>query len=284
MITPMYGGIEAGGTKFVCAIAGQDGQVLDRTQFPTESPVPTVRNAIEFFRDRGELAGVGIGSFGPVDLAGGRITSTPKPGWRNFGIAEAVREGLGVPVSFDTDVNAAAMGEGKWGAAQGLDSFLYLTVGTGIGGGAVTGGRLIHGLHHPEMGHIRVPHDGSFPGVCPYHGDCLEGLACGKALEVRCGGRAAELPADDPAWQEEARLLAHGLVNWICTLSPQRIIMGGGVMKHDGLFEAIRSHVAALVNDYVPAPDIVPPGLGDDAGVLGSVALCLRRTTFTEKA
>ena len=213
----IWGGIEAGGTKFVCAVASEDGRILERTRFPTESPMPTVEKAVEFFRQREGLAGIGIASFGPVDLAAGRIALTPKPGWRNFAIADAVREKRGVKIAFENDVNAAALSaEGKWGAAQGLDTFLYLTIGTGIGGGAMAGGRLIHGLHHPEMGHIRVPHDGSFAGVCPYHGDCLEGLECGKALEVRCGRRAEELPDDHPVWQEEARLLAHGLLNWIC--------------------------------------------------------------------
>jgi fructokinase len=274
----IWGGIEAGGTKFVCAVAGSDGQILHRAQFPTESPLPTVAKAVEFFRQHqgeAELAGIGIASFGPVDLAAGRIAKTPKPGWRNFALADAIREKLGVKVAFDTDVNAAALGEWKWGAARGLDTFLYLTIGTGIGGGAMAGGRLIHGLHHPEMGHIRVPHDGSFAGVCPYHGDCLEGLACGKALEERCGQRAEELPEDHAVWQEEARLLAYGLVNWICSLSPQLVIMGGGVMKQTTLFPALRSRVAELLNDYVPIPEIVPPALGDDAGVMGAVALCL---------
>ncbi len=270
----MWGGIEAGGTKFVCAVATDDGRILDRRQFPTESPVPTVAKAVEFFRGH-EVAGIGIGSFGPVDLAAGRITSTPKPGWRNFGLVDAVRENLDVRVAFDTDVNAAALGEGKWGAARGLDTFLYLTIGTGIGWGAMAGGRLVHGLHHPEMGHIRVPHDGSFGGVCPFHGDCLEGLACGKAMEERCGQRAEGLPPDHPVWKEEARLLAHGLVNWICTLSPQMIIMGGGVMKQATLLPEVRSMVAELLNGYVPLPEIVSPGLGDDAGVLGAVALCV---------
>jgi fructokinase len=139
----------------------------------------------------------------------------------------------------------------------------------------MAGGKLIHGMHHPEMGHIRVPHDGSFPGVCPFHGDCLEGLACGKALEIRCGKHAEELSSDDPVWEEEARLLANGLVNWVCTLSPQMIIMGGGVMKHASLFPKLRKEVARLLNEYVPVPDIVPPALGDNSGVLGAVALCL---------
>lgn len=271
----IWGGIEAGGTKFVCAIATEDGRIVERTQFPTEAPLPTVARVADFFKGRDNLGGVGIGSFGPVDFAAGRITSTPKPGWRNFALSDAVREKVGVKVVFNTDVNAAAIGEWKWGAARGLDTFLYLTVGTGIGGGAMVGGRLIYGLHHPEMGHIRVPHDGSFAGVCPFHGDCLEGMACGKALEIRCGKHAEELCDDDPVWQEEARLLAHGLVNFICTLSPQLIVMGGGVMKHPGIFAMLRSNVAGLLNDYVPIPEIVPPALGDDAGVLGAVALAV---------
>jgi len=271
----IYGGIEAGGTKFVCAVATAEGRVWDRVQFPTESPVPTVAQAVEFFRKHEGLTGIGIASFGPVDLAAGRITTTPKPGWRNFAIVDALREKLGVPVAFDTDVNGAALGEWKWGAAQGLDTFLYLTVGTGIGGGAMVGGKLVHGLHHPEMGHIRPPHDGSFAGVCPYHGDCLEGLACGKAMEERWGKPAGELPADHPAWKEEARLLACGLVNWICTLSPKIIVIGGGVMKQAALFPMMRANVETMLNGYVPIPEIVPPALGDDAGVLGAVALCL---------
>jgi fructokinase len=269
------GGIEAGGTKFVCAVADDQGRILQRTQFPTEAPKPTLARAVDFFRDLPDITAIGIASFGPISLSAGRITSTPKPGWQDFAIVEAVRSELAVPVAFDPDVNAAALGEGKWGAARGLDTFLYLTVGTGIGGGAVVGGRLIHGLHHPEMGHIRIPHDGAFAGVCPYHGDCLEGLACGKAMEQRCGCRAEDLPADHPVWKEEARLLSRALVNWICTLSPQLIIMGGGVMKQQSLFPAIRDEVSTLLNRYVPIPEIVPPQLGDDAGVLGAIALTL---------
>ena len=267
----IYGGIEAGGTKFVCAVADDQGRIQARTQFPTQAPQPTLAQAIDFFRGFPGLAAVGIASFGPISLTEGRITSTPKPGWQNFAIVDAVKSALDVPVAFDTDVNAAAVGEGKWGAAQGLDTFLYLTVGTGIGGGAVVGGRVIHGLHHPEMGHIRIPHNGVFRGVCPYHEDCLEGLASGKAIEIRFNG--AQPPED--YWDEEARLLALGLVNWICTLSPQLIIMGGGVMKKEGLFPKIRIKVAQFINNYVPIPKIVPPELGDDAGVLGAVTQAL---------
>ena len=271
----IWGGIEAGGTKFVCAVAQDDGRILERTQFPTESPHATVTRAAEFFRGRHDLAGVGIAAFGPVDLCAGRITSTPKQGWRDFPLADAIREKSGARVTLETDVNAAAFGEWTWGAARGIDDFMYLTIGTGIGGGAMKRGRLLHGLHHPEMGHIRVPHNGSFRGVCPFHGDCLEGLASGKAMEDRCGRRAEDLADDDPVWEEETALLAYGLVNWICTLSPGLVIMGGGVMKHPGLFPALRERVAVILNGYVPVPPIVPPVLGDDAGVLGAVALCM---------
>src|SRR5690349_13907227 len=180
---PLFGGIEAGGTKFVCGV-GTAPEDLRIAQIPTASPEATVEKAVAFFLSQGRLDAVGIGSFGPVDLATGRITSTPKQGWRNYDLAGAVRSALDVPVGFDTDVNAAALGESRWGAAQGLSDFLYLTVGTGIGGGAMVHGRVVHGLAHPEMGHIRIPHDlvkDSFPGCCPYHGDCLEGLASGPA-------------------------------------------------------------------------------------------------------
>ncbi len=191
-------------------------------------------------------------------------------------------------VGFDTDVNVAAVGEAEWGAAQGLDTFLYLTIGTGIGGGGLVGGQLMHGLVHPEMGHIRVPHDMTadpFAGVCPFHGDCLEGLASGPAIESRWGRPAAELQPDHPAWDLEAQYLALALVNFICTLSPQRIIMGGGVMDQTQLFPLIRGKVQSLLADYIRAEAIlaridqyiVPPGLGNRSGVLGAIALAQRQ-------
>jgi fructokinase len=196
-----------------------------------------------------------------------------------------------LPVAFDTDVNAAALGEHQWGAAQGLDTFLYLTVGTGIGGGVMVHGQMLHGLLHPEMGHIRLPHDWQadpFPGHCPYHGDCLEGLAAGPALEARWGQSAPTLPAEHPAWSLEARYLALGLVTFICTLAPQRIILGGGVMQQTHLFLRLRQAVRQLLNDYIRvvalqedlAAYIVPPLLGDQAGVLG--ALVLAQQAFTK--
>ncbi len=280
--------MECGGTKFVCA-TGESGTILARTEFPATAPAETIARALEFFQAQPQLQSIGIGSFGPVDLDPtspkfGYITSTPKNGWRDTDLVGAVRRATGLPVAFDTDVNAAALGEARWGAAQGLDTFLYLTIGTGLGGGGMANGRLLHGLVHPEMGHIRVPHDlraDPFPGGCPFHGDCLEGLVCGPALEARWGQRGETLPPDHPAWDLEARYIALGLATWICTLSPQRIILGGGVMRQAHLFPRIRAQVLTLLNGYIQAPDIlegiaqyiVPPALGGDAGVLGAIAL-----------
>jgi len=286
----LYGGIEAGGTKFVCAVGTGTGEILGRVQFPTSTPEATLGQAIDFFRRQAvPVASVGIGSFGPVDLdppspTFGRITSAPKPGWQDVDIAGQVRAALSVPTRLDTDVNAAALGEHRWGAAQGLDTFLYLTVGTGIGGGGMAGGRLLHGLMHPEMGHQRIPHDRErdpFDGSCPHHGDCWEGLACGLAIDRRWGKRGNELPPDHPAWALEAHYLALGLANLILVLSPQRIILGGGVMHQLQLFPAIRREVQVLLAGYIRAPAIlermddyiVPPALGDGAGVLGAIAL-----------
>jgi len=287
---PTYGGMECGGTKFVCATGDDRGELLSRTEFPTTTPSETMQRAIAFFQAQpGTLAGIGIGSFGPVDLNPaspkfGFITSTPKDGWRDTDVAGAVRRATGLPVAFDTDVNAAALGEARWGAAQGLDTFLYLTVGTGFGGGGMANGQLLHGLVHPEMGHIRVPRDpraDPFVGSCPYHGGCLEGLVSGPAIEARWGQRGETLPPGHPAWELEAHYIALGLVNWICTLSPQRIILGGGVMRQADLFRRIRGEVTALLNGYIQAPEIleridayiVPPALGANAGVLGAMAL-----------
>ena len=285
-----YGGIEAGGTKFVCVLADGQGEVLDEARFPTEGPDETIGRAIAFFQDNaGSPAALGIGSFGPVDpnrrsSTYGYITTTPKAGWSNVDFAGRVSRELNVPVAFDTDVNAAALGEGRWGAAKGLTDFLYLTIGTGIGGGGMINSELMHGLLHPEMGHMRLPHDTAtdpYPGRCPYHRDCLEGLAAGPAMEARWGLPAETMSADHPGWALEAHYLALALVNLICTLSPQRIILGGGVMKQENLFPMIRENVLALLNGYVQAAAlleeidayIVPPGLGDRAGVLGAVAL-----------
>jgi fructokinase len=285
----LCGGIEAGGTKFICAVGTGPDDLRAEVKIPTTTPDETLGRAIDFFKEQAGLAAIGVATFGPVDLdpessTYGFITVTPKPGWSNTDLAGAVRRALDVPVGFDTDVNGAALGESRWGAAQGLDTFIYLTIGTGIGGGGISGGRLLHGLIHPEMGHIRIPHDWErdpFPGVCPYHGDCLEGLATGPALEERWERHSETLPPDHPAWDLEAHYLALALVNLICTLSPRRIVMGGGVMEQQQLFPLIRQKVQELLNEYVQSPEvlddiegyIVPPGLGNRSGVLGAIAL-----------
>ncbi|HNR30283.1 MAG TPA: ROK family protein [Candidatus Hydrogenedentes bacterium] len=294
----LWAGMEAGGTKFVCAVASGPDTMLAETRFPTTTPDETISRAIAFLREQraahGEIAAVGIASFGPVDPnpaspTFGYITTTPKPGWAHVDLAGPVREALGVPVAFDTDVNGAALAEARWGAARGLDTFVYLTVGTGIGGGAMVNGKLLHGLMHPEMGHVFVPHDRArdpFPGICPYHADCLEGLASGPALEARCGRPADTLPPEHPAWELEADYLAHGLVPQIYILSPQRIILGGGVMDQAHLLPRIRERVLRLLNNYIRQPTLmedidgflVSPGLGNRAGVLGAIALAQEAT------
>ena len=286
-----YGGIEAGGTKFVCAISDASLSLLERIEFPTTTPGETLGRAIDFFRSRagnGGLAALGIGSFGPVDPrpdspTWGYITTTPKEGWRDTDFAGSLGRALDVPVGFDTDTNAAALGEGTLGAAKGLHTFAYLTIGTGIGGGALVGGTRIHGLLHPEMGHMRLPRaeGDDFEGVCPFHGDCLEGMASGPALHARAGGPPDHLPADHAIWTNIVHYLSAALVNITCVLSPQRIILGGGVMHQRHLFPRIRRRVQHLLAGYLQSPEIVshpetfivPPGLGDDAGVVGALAL-----------
>lgn len=275
-MTERVGGIEAGGTKFVCGV-GTGPDELEVSEFPTTGPEETVKRALEFF-ERNPVARIGIGSFGPVDLKRGFITMTPKLAWRQFDLAGAVQRGSGAEVAFDTDVNAAALGEQVWGAARGVETFLYLTIGTGIGGGGMVNGKLMHGLSHPEVGHMRIPHDWEqdpFLGVCPSHGDCLEGLASGPAIEVRWSVKGSELGAGHPAWELEAGYLALGVVNLICAVSPQRVILGGGVMKQAGLIERVGARVHELINYYMPVPEIVRPALGSRAGVLGALALAL---------
>ena len=288
----ILGGIEAGGTKFVCAVGTGPDDIRSEIRFPTTTPEETIGRAIAFFEDQArqvDLAAIGIASFGPVDPnpaspTFGFITTTPKPGWANADLAGAIGRALGLPVGFDTDVNGAALGEYRWGAAQGLDTFLYFTIGTGVGGGGMVGGKLMHGLLHPEMGHMRLPHDWQadpFKGACPFHGDCFEGMAAGPAMNARWGQPAETLPADHPAWKLEAHYIALAMANFIVTISPQRIILGGGVMSGPHMFPALRSEVLELLNGYVQSPAIlqhideyiVPPGLGNRSGVLGAFAL-----------
>lgn len=293
MSNPLVGGIEAGGTKFVCAVGTGPGDIRAEVRFPTTTPAETIGRALSFFGEQAEwhgaLAAVGIGSFGPLDpnpvsATFGTITTTPKPGWGDTDLGGMIRDTLQVPIGFDTDVNSAALGEWRWGAAQGLDNFIYLTIGTGIGGGGMINSHLLHGLLHPEMGHIPLPHDWSadpFAGRCPYHGDCLEGMASGPAMQDRWDAPAHTLPVGHPAWELEAHYLALALHTFICTLSPERIILGGGVMQQAHLFPLVRRKVQESLNGYVQSPSvlaaiddyIVPPALGGRAGVLGAIAL-----------
>ncbi len=284
-----FGSIEAGGTKFVCAVGTGPHDLQAEIRFPTTTPQETLERAITFFRTQaqeGPLQAIGIGAFGPLDPnldspTFGFITTTPKPHWGHIDFVGPLRKALNLPIYFDTDVNVAALGEHQWGAAQGLHTFVYLTVGTGIGGGAMVEGRLLHGQVHPEMGHMPIPHDhlaDPYPGYCPYHHDCLEGLASGPAMQARWGERAEELPPDHPAWELEAHYLAQGIAIWLCTLSPQRIILGGGVMQQPHLFPLIREKVRTAINGYLSLPDsldtfIVPPQLGNRAGILGALVL-----------
>ena len=287
----IYGGIEAGGTKWVCAIGTGPDDLQQTITFPTTDPEETIAHAADFFGGNGALTAVGIGSIGPIDLrrtspTWGKITTTPKPGWAETEVVAALSAALDLPVAFDTDVNTAALGEHRWGAAVGLETFCYITVGTGIGGGGMANGHLLHGLLHPEFGHMRIPHDRArdpFDGICPYHGDCFEGLASGAAVSARWGSPPEQI-TDERAWLLEAEYLALGLVTLICVLSPQRIIVGGGVMNEPSLLPLVRSRVQELVAGYFDAPElgeaidhyIVPPALGNHAGVLGAIELARR--------
>ena len=290
---PLFGGIEGGGTKFVCAVGTGQGEILAETRFPTTTPDETLARAVDFFKEQtrslGPLAAIGVASFGPLDPRSasdkfGRILQTPKPGWTNADIVGPLRAAFDVPIAFDTDVNGAALGEWRWGAAQGLDTFIYLTIGTGIGGGGLINGKLMHGLLHPEMGHIPLPRNPAldpFEGSCPFHGDCFEGLASGPAMEKRWGVKAETLPPEHPAWDLEAGYIALALRSFICTLSPQRIILGGGVTQQPHLMPLIRLKTQATLNAYVQSPSIlenidtyiVAPALGGRAGALGAIAL-----------
>ncbi|MER2181155.1 MAG: ROK family protein [Desemzia incerta] len=279
----MFGAIEAGGTKFVCAVSDENFTIKERVSIPTTKPEETMTEVFSFF-DQYELTAIGIGSFGPIDVnkesdTYGFITSTPKTAWKFYDFLGSVKNRYSVPIGWTTDVNAAALGEIKLGAAKGLKSCVYLTVGTGIGGGAVINGELLEGYGHPEMGHIpvRLHPNETYKGTCPYHGDCLEGIAAGPAIEGRFGKKGHLLADQEEVWEMEAYYLAQALMNYTLILSPERIVLGGGVMKQKQLYPLVRQKFAELINDYVQVPDleqyIVAPGLEDNAGILGSLLL-----------
>ncbi len=284
------GALEAGGTKMVCAIGDENGNVFERMSFPTRLPEETMPDIINYFKER-PVEALGISSFGPLnlnkqDVNFGDITVTPKPGWSNYPLMRTLAAALKVPVGIDTDVNGAALAEARMGAGRGLDSLVYYTIGTGVGGGAVVEGKLLHGLVHPEMGHMlmRPCKDDPAPhGFCPYHDGCLEGMATGVAIEKRWGVPAAQLPPEHPAWDIEAEYLAQMCANTVVILSPKKIVLGGGVMHQLHLFPKIRRRTLELLNGYVRSDAIlndidnyiVAPGLGDNAGAVGSLLLAL---------
>ena len=292
----LYGAVEAGGTKFVCAVATGYDKILSEISFSTETPEKTLAKVVNYFMDYQQRSGtklsaIGVGCFGPVDLQKtsetyGYITTTPKQGWRNVDITGFLEKQLNLPIGFDTDVNAAAFGEYLWGAGRELDVILYLTVGTGIGGGLYVHGKPLHGLMHPEMGHVLIQQDKAidpFAGCCPYHSGCLEGLASGRAVDLRWGAHASQLPDNHQAWELEADYLSQGLMNYILVVSPQKIIIGGGLMHKTVLYTLIRKKVIEKLNSYIPVPMIqknidnyiVSPGLGTKSGIYGAIGLAM---------
>jgi len=291
----LYGGVEAGGTKFVCCVAGGPGNIVEEVRFATTTPDETLKKTSQFFEPfttAGKIKSIGVGCFGPLDLdrnspTYGFITSTPKPGWSHTDVRGALERALQVPVAFDMDVNAAGLGEAIWGASQGLDPSLYLTIGTGIGGGYIKDGTPLVGMLNLEMGHLRIPHDierDPFEGICPFHSDCFEGLANGPAIEKRLGMKGTLISETDPYWDIEADYIASALMNYILTLSPRKIILGGGVMQREFLFPKVRNRVCELLNGYVNSKAvlehidqyIVPPGLGNQSGSMGAIALAMQ--------
>jgi fructokinase len=285
---PLFGCIEAGGTKFVVALASSPSVILDRTRIDTRTPDVTLDEAIAWLKAasavHGPLSAIGIASFGPLELDRaasnwGHITTTTKPHWSNTNFAQPFAREFGVPVGFDTDVNGAALAEARWGAGQGQRISVYITIGTGVGGGVIVGGVPLHGLSHPEMGHIRLQRhrdDLEFAGICPFHGDCLEGLASGPAIKARWGDSLSKLPADHPGHDIIASYLAQLVVTLQAILEPGKIILGGGVMATPGLIERVRNKATTLGASYFrgnPNDIITAPALGDDAGLLGALAL-----------
>ena len=287
MADQVFGGIEAGGTKFVCVLGRGPDEILDRRRIDTSDPSTTLAACLEFFAGHQPIRSLGIASFGPLELRRshpdyGHITTTPKPGWSGADLVGPFSEQLGVPVAIDTDVNGAALAEVRWGAAKGLRNAVYITVGTGVGGGAVIDGTPVTGLVHPEMGHVSIsrrPGD-DFGGVCPFHGDCLEGMASGPAIEARWGRPAEHVEDTERMVEIEAATIAAGLRQIVYVLAPERIVLGGGVSKLAGLHERVNAELVEQMSGYTVNREhqsgfVVPPGLGDDAGVAGALALAI---------
>lgn len=288
MYRVIVGMLEAGGTKMVCALGNEKGEIIEKISIPTTVPEETIPKIINYFKAN-EIRALGIGCFGPIDIdytseTYGYITSTPKLAWRNFDIVGAFKEVFNIPIGFDTDVNASLLGEVTWGCAVGLTDALYLTVGTGIGAGVMTNGKLLHGMLHSEAGHIlvRPEMNDTYTGACPYHKTCLEGMASGTAIEKRWKEKAYNLESCSEVWELESSYLAQALTNYIMVLSPQKIILGGGIMHQKQLFPLIRKKVKALVNDYIQTREledldqyIVPSSLNDNQGIMGCIKLAM---------
>ncbi len=285
----LIGGIEAGGTKMVCAVGDESGKVMDRVSFPTRQPEETFRDLIDYFKGR-DIQALGVGCFGPLDLnkdskTYGYITKTPKKGWEYCNVVGTLKNALNVPVGFDTDVNGAVLGEVTWGAAKGAESAIYITVGTGVGVGVYVNGGLLHGLVHPEAGHMllgRHPED-EYVSCCPYHKNCMEGLASGTAVSGRWGKKGVELADRDEVWELEAFYIGQAIANYVLAYSPQKIILWGGVMHQEKLFDMVRREAKNMLNGYIPhdmilnsmEEYIVPPALGEDPGIMGAIKLGL---------
>lgn len=284
----VLGALEAGGTKMVCAIGNEQGEILERISIPTKTPEATLPALAGFFREH-QAEALGIGCFGPIDLnrasaTYGYITTTPKLAWQNCDIVGVFKRELGIPVGFDTDVNGSALGEATWGITQGLENSMYITIGTGIGAGIIVNGKLLHGMLHPEAGHILLKprEDDAYAGKCPFHKTCFEGLAAGPAIEARWGKKGIELAERREVWELEAYYIGQALVNYIVTLSPQRIILGGGVMHQKQLMPLIREEVKRQLNGYIVTKEledmeryIVLPSLNDNQGIMGALKLGL---------
>ena len=282
------GALEAGGTKMVCAIGNEQGEIFDRISIPTEIPEITIPKLIAYFKDK-QIEALGIGCFGPVDLnrasqTYGYITTTPKLSWINFDMVGAFRNALGVPVGFDTDVNGSALGEATWGVTRGLENSIYITIGTGVGVGVISNGKLLHGMMHPEGGHLLLQKhpDDTYKGACPYHQNCFEGFAAGPAIAGRWGKPGAELAGQKEVWELEAYYIGQALANYIMILSPQRIVLGGGVMHQEHMLPLVRNELKKQLNDYIKTKEldeldhyVVLPGLDDNQGIMGAIKLGL---------
>lgn len=282
----LFGALEAGGTKMVCAIGDESGKILEQVSIPTRTPKETIPDIVNYFKDKG-VAALGIGAFGPIDVIEGSktygyILDTPKLAWRNFDLVGSIGKELNLPIGLDTDVNGSCLGEVTFGCAKGLDSVIYITIGTGVGVGICINGKLLHGMLHPEAGHVLLakhPSD-NYNGKCPYHINCFEGLAAGPAIEERWGKKAFELVDRGEVWELEAYYIAQALVNYILTLAPRKIILGGGVMHQMQLFPLIRRNVKNLLGGYINTKEIndleqyiVPCSLNDNQGIMGCIEL-----------